>query len=49
MPMMPLPPNDATVAAEDRLGYAIRLQCGGLYAIWLREVKFVFPDMATTS
>src|SRR5580693_10531565 len=36
--------NDVIVAPEDRFEYAIRLQCGGLYAIWFREVKRAVRD-----
>ncbi len=36
--------NDATVATDDRLRHTIRLQCGGLYAIWFREVKRAVRD-----
>src|ERR1700710_2562750 len=36
--------NGATVVPEGRLRQAIRLQCGGLYAIWLREVKRAVRD-----
>jgi ABC-2 type transport system permease protein len=36
--------NNVTVAARDGFGRAIRLQCGGLYAIWFREVKRAVRD-----
>ena len=36
--------NDVTAVLPDRLGRAIRLQCGGLYAIWFREVKRAMRD-----
>ena len=36
--------NEVTAAPESRLWYAIRLQCGGLYAIWFREVKRAVRD-----
>jgi hypothetical protein len=36
--------NDVRVPPKDRFGYAIRLQCGGLYAIWFREVKRAVRD-----
>src|ERR1700710_249360 len=36
--------NDMTLLPQDRFGRTIRLQCGGLYAIWLREVKRAVRD-----
>jgi ABC-2 type transport system permease protein len=36
--------KDAAVVPEDLLGRAIRLQVGGLYAIWFREVKRAVRD-----
>ena len=36
--------KDAAVVPEDRLARAIRLQLGGLYAIWFREVKRAVRD-----
>ena len=36
--------RSATDLGRDRLAAAIRLQCGGLYAIWFREVKRAIRD-----
>ncbi len=36
--------TDVAVVPDDRLGRAIRLQAGGLYAIWFREVKRAVRD-----
>jgi ABC-2 type transport system permease protein len=36
--------SDTAAASRDRLGQALRLQFGGLYAIWLREVKRAVRD-----
>jgi ABC-2 type transport system permease protein len=36
--------KDAAAVPDDRLGRAIRLQVGGLYAIWFREVKRAIRD-----
>src|ERR1700761_8963983 len=36
--------NDAAAAQDDGMARAIRLQAGGLYAIWFREVKRAIRD-----
>jgi ABC-2 type transport system permease protein len=36
--------SNAAVGSQHRFRHAIRLQCGGLYAIWFREVKRAVRD-----
>ena len=36
--------NDLAVVPESEVRRMIRLQCGGLYAIWFREVKRAVRD-----
>src|SRR5271166_4910781 len=36
--------NEVAAVPRVRIGRTIRLQCGGLYAIWLREVKRAVRD-----